>query len=240
MKSIRRNIFYCIYNDRNIVKALALAVFVKNMVKSSSIPNFTIDKLHKLTGLHATTIKKRLKTLDNLGLISRTGNNEEHLVFNSISSHHKFRNVDISKAIFDSVKDVEKSLLTFVVVEIQKRKNFVKQLLNLKETAKNYAEAKAANKKCRAFGLYGEYQEYGISYRKIAKEMCVSVAKAVSIVKYAVENQFLNKTHNQKQVFCLGVASIAKYELNIGGTFYTKDNIYKIYANTYTLGSRLN
>ena len=73
MKSIRRNIFYCIYNDRNIVKALALAVFVKNMVKSSSIPNFTIDKLHKLTGLHATTIKKRLKTLDNLVLLAEQG-----------------------------------------------------------------------------------------------------------------------------------------------------------------------
>ena len=240
MKSIRRNIFYCIYNDKNIVKALALAVFVKHRIKSSTITNFTIDKLHKLTGLHATTIKKRLKTLKELGLISRTGNNEEHLVFNSISSHNKFRNVDISKAIFDTIKDIEKSLLTFIVVEIQKRKNFVKQILNLVQKARNYKEGKAARRKCRVFGLQGEYKEYGISYKRIAKEMCVSVAKAVSIIRYAVENQFLNKTHNQKQVFCLGVASMAKYELNIGGTFYTKDNIYKIYANTYTLGSRLN
>lgn len=239
MKSIRRNIFYCIYNDKNIVKALALAVFVKHRVKSSTITNFTIDKLHKLTNLHSTTIKKRLKTLNELGLISRSGNNNEHLVFNSISSHNKFRNIDISKAIFDTIKDVEKSLLTFIVVEIQKRKNFVKQILNTTSNSKSYKELKSARRKCRVFGLRGEYKEYGISYKKIAREMCVSVAKAVNIIKYAIENQFLNKEHNQSQVFCLGIASMAKYVSNVGGTFYTKDNIYKIYANTYTLGARL-
>lgn len=239
MKSIRRNIFYCIYNDKNIVKALALAVFVKHRVKSSTITNFTIDKLHKLTNLHSTTIKKRLKTLNELGLISRSGNNNEHLVFNSISSHNKFRNIDISKAIFDTIKDVEKSLLTFIVVEIQKRKNFVKQILNTASNSKSYKELKSARRKCRVFGLRGEYKEYGISYKKIAKEMCVSVAKAVNIIKFAVENQFLNKEHNQTQVFCLGIGIASKYGVNVGGTFCTNNNIYKIYANTYSLGYRL-
>ena len=51
------------YKNKSVTKALALAIFVKNRIKSSTIQDFSYNKLHLLTGLHINTLKKRLDVL---------------------------------------------------------------------------------------------------------------------------------------------------------------------------------
>jgi DNA-binding MarR family transcriptional regulator len=239
MVTLRRNIFNAIPDDKQYVKALALAIFIKRTYKSSMVTNYSIYKLHLLTGLHASTLSKRLRTLKQLGFIEYVGKNREHLVIKSMSSHNKNRNIDISNIIFDDVKTIEKSLLALVVVEIQKRKNFAKQIINTLANPKDVKEYKNAKRLCRLFGWGHKYNENGISYKRIAKEMGVSIQKAVGIIKFAVAKEFLNVRHRQMQKYCRGIGSMVKHLDLKGYTFCTKDNIYVILANEYSLGNRL-
>lgn len=126
-----------------------------------------------------------------------------------------------------------------VVVEIQRRKNFVKHIINTVANPKTKNEYKLAKRKCREYGYDRVYREFGISYQRIAKEMGVCVQKAMRVVKYAIDKCFLAVTHNQKQVYCKGAACFDKYIDKKNYTFCTKDNFYFIYANVYSLGSRL-
>ena len=240
MKAIRRNIFNTISSDKAVVKALALAVFIKRRFQSSTIHNYTVNKLHELTGLHATTIRKRIGTLDELGFITRAGKNREHLVVTSMSSHNSRRNVDISSILCDNIQEIEKSLFAMAIVEIQKRKNFVKQVINLAYcTPNNLAECKNARRKCRELGYGREYKEYGISYKRIAKKLGICLQKAINIVKFAIENEFLTVTKRCTQKFVPGVKSMQDC-IELGkNTFCTNNNVYTVYANQYALGTRV-
>lgn len=240
MKAIRRNIFNSVSSDKAIVKALALAVFIKRRFQSSTVHNYTVNKLHELTGLHATTIKKRISTLDELGFITRIGKCKEHLVVKSMSSHNASRNVDISAILCDNIQEIEKSLFAMVIVEIQKRKDFVKQVINLAHhNPRNTRECKSAQRKCRELGYGREYKEYGISYKRIAKALGICLQKAISIVKFAVENEFLTVTKRCVKKFVPGAKAMQEY-MSLGkNTFCTTNNVYTVYANQYALGSRV-
>lgn len=226
-------------DEKQFVKAFALAIFIKHKFVSSTVTNFTIDKLHKCTGLHATTIKKRLKVLLNLGFVEfSNGGNRKHLTIKSMSSHNKSRNVDLSCIVFDSIKDIEKSLLALVIVEIQKRKDYAKQIINSAKNPKTLKECKSAKRKCRLFGYGREYIENGISYKRIAKELGVCVQKALKIVRYAVEKLFLEVFHRQRQVFLPGAKFVEDVLPKNSFTFCTRNNKYTIFANEYKVGSR--
>lgn len=239
MEAIRRNIFNMIPDDKQFVKAFSLAIFIKHKFVSSTVTNFSFNKLHKITGLHSVTLKKRIRVLKNLGFIEYIGRNNEHLVVKSMSSHNKLRNIDLSNIVFDTIKDIEKSLLTLIVVEIQKRKNYVKQIINAFVNPKTTKQYKAARRKCRLFGYGHQYNEYGISYKRIAREMGVGIQKAVKIIKFAVKYKFLEIIHRQEQEFCYGIKLIDKYDGKKDYTFCTKNNKYTIFANEYVLGSRV-
>lgn len=239
MVTLRRNIFNAIPDDKQYVKAFALAIFIKRNFKSSMVTNFSVHKLHLLTGLHASTIVKRLRVLKNLGLVEYVGKHKEHLLIKSMSSHNKSRNIDISSLIFNDIKAIEKSLLALVVVEIQRRKNFAKQIINTLANPKDIKEYKRAKRLCRLFGWDHKYRENGISYNRIAKEMGVSVQKAVGIIKFAAENNFIVVKHRQLQKYSRGIGSIISHIDLKGYTFCTKDNLYVVLANEYSLGSRV-
>lgn len=238
IKGIRRNIFMGIGLDKTLVKALALAVFIKTRFASSCVRNFSYRKLRALTGLHDTTLKKRIAKLEEYGLITRVGRNNEHLVVSSIASHNNRRNVDISRIEVETIKEIENSILAMVVVEMQKRKDFVKHILNCVANPKDTREYKRSRRICRDYGYQGEYKEYGISYKRIAKEMGVCLQKAIRIVKYALTNDFLNVEHRQAQIRIQGAIFLDKYFEGGYYTFCTKNNAYRIYANVYSLGSR--
>lgn len=231
---IRRNIHSKIVGDANTAKAVALALYIKKIFRSSAINNFTYNKLHKLTGLHITTLKKRVAKLRDMGLAKFVGKNNT-LVISSVKSKCEYRNVNIGE--FENVKDVEKSLYAHILVEIQKRKEFVKQLLRLRRNPEK-GEKDAHKKACKKVVEFGldkvkEFKDNGISYKTIAKKMGVSLQKAFNTIRWAVERNIIIKNKHQEQ-FQLKGYNPAYLEFN-DYTFYTNSNIYKIYSNTYSL-----
>lgn len=231
MQNFRRKLLHKMPNNAMMVKSLALALYVKKKVASSTINDFSYNKLANLTGLHINTLKKRVSYLKSIGLAKLVSG--KHLVFCSLASSSKHRNIDITKIVYDSVKDVEKCLYALFVVEIQKRKDFVKHTLQSAHNPKNIKEMKKAKEICRRYGYYDkEFKDFGISYKTIAKKLGVCLQKAFSIVEYAIEHLFLAKANNFVQVYCKGIGMMQKYVEN-NFTFCTQNNIYYIYANTY-------
>lgn len=225
------------YNNNKLVKALSLAIFVKNQIVSSTINNYTIDKLHTITSLHPTTIKKRLNTLKQMGLVKFIGKNKEHMIFESITSSSEHRNVYAEFVMFDNIKDIEKSLYALLVIEIQKTKDFAKHTIQSMKKPSNIDEYKKAKKICNRYGYGNEYKEYGISYKYIAKKLGVCLQKAFNVVKFAVEKGFLCKFNRQKQEFSYRIGCTSKFCENKDYTFCTLNNKYMILANVYSIGS---
>ena len=54
------------YRNPNIRKAIAFSLFVKSQVVSSTVQEWTINKMHTITGVSALAIRDRLRTLREL------------------------------------------------------------------------------------------------------------------------------------------------------------------------------
>lgn len=232
---LRRTILWSSRND-GLLKAVALSLFFKNRFVSSTVNNFTYNKIKSATGLHITTIKKRIDTLKKYGLVSIKNNN---LVFLSISSSNADRNVVISCEKDTSIKDIEKLLYTAMVVEIQRKKDFVKHLLQTAHDPKKHqklGEVKRARKLCRKYGYdKKEFIDNGLSYKTIAKKLCISVQKAFDIISFAVEKNIIDKVKRVQQVYFKGIGKRISYLYDIDYTFCTSNNLYRVYANRYTV-----
>ena len=83
LKAIRRSFIYQLYKNQDLRKAFALALYIKLNFVSSDVSHYSLNKLHKLTGLHYQTLKKRLETLRKYNLIKFNG---DSLVFCKVSS----------------------------------------------------------------------------------------------------------------------------------------------------------
>lgn len=235
MAQLRRHIFYNSRGNANMIKALALAVYIKHNVVSSTITNYTTNKLRNLTGLSYSSITKRINTLKQLGFVKFVGRNNQHLVIGNMTSHCKHRNIDLSKCVVDSVKDIEKSLYAMFILEIQKRKDFVKHMIQSVNNPSNLVEHKKARQICKRYGYDREFKEYGISYKTIAKKLGVCLQKAFEIVKFAIENNMIVKYKHCKQLYVKGIKNAQKFCDFNDVTFVTNNNAYKIYANSYAI-----
>jgi hypothetical protein len=120
-------------------------------------------------------------------------------------------------------------------VEIQKRKDFVKHTIQTAYNPKELEEMKKARKLCNRYGYGKEYKEYGLSYKTIAKKLGVSIQKAFEIVKFAIVNNMIVKHNHIKQLYIKGIGFAQKYCSFNDVTFFTTNNAYKIYANTYRI-----
>lgn len=222
------------YRRADVLKAFALALFIKNTIKSSTINDFSYNKLHIITGLHITTLKKRIETLKKLNLISYEGRNKQHLCIKSIISNRERRNYNIQDINFNSVKDIEDSLYIYLFVEIQRRKDFVKHTIEAAHNGHDLKTIKRAKRLCRRYGYDEKYHEFGLSYKTIAKKLGICIQKAFRIVKLAVEWGFVKKYKRIEQIYCRGIKKFSKY-LEGDATFFTKDNAYIVLANAYSL-----
>lgn len=230
-------------HNSNVIRAVALAIFVKHLIPSSCIKNFSWYKLHKLTGLHYNTLKKRLQSLERLGLVERMGKAQTTLRFKRIASKNARRNINLSEIKFDSVADVEKSLLAMFVVEIQRHKDFYKQVFASLRNPKDLNELKWARNAKKRCGNAEKFVERGLSYKTIAEKLHIGVQKAIAIVKWAVENKFLRKIRpkwskvNLKGAFRGGFERLGQ-SWEDGFTFVMSNCVVLVKANRYKVGSR--
>lgn len=98
MKKISRKIFNENISDADAVKALALLIFVKIKYPTSVVPNFSYYKLKKTTGLHISTLKKRIETLGNMDLLIFVGKYNQHLLFKKIRAQKSNVNFSVEEA----------------------------------------------------------------------------------------------------------------------------------------------
>lgn len=160
MKYIRRSLISECFCNKELLKALAMAYLIKHRTKSSNVHHYSINLIRTITGIHANTIKKRLQTLNEYGLLLIE---KDNLIIRSTVSKHTKRNMNIGRMDFTSVKTVERSLQALQVVFLQQRKDFCKHTIHNAHNGFNPKKIKAARKACRKYGFGDKYVERGLS-----------------------------------------------------------------------------
>ena len=237
--NIRKRFISKVKTDQIGQKLLATAIYLKCKLKDSKFKHYTLNKRAVATNLDYKTLRKYMPLLQSNGYVHIEGTGKNQIfVVNSLASKRTTQNIDIGKYDFASLKNTIKSLGAFIVIRLQSKKDEMKQLSQNLHDPKNSASYKAARKKAKKLiregvlqSLNQEYKEYGLSYKRIAKELGCSLATAVKIVKWVVENGWATKQRNFERIYAKGVNGMPVE----GYTFATKDNLYIIHPNTYTL-----
>ncbi len=239
MKYLNKKLFERISLGQDYARAIAFSVMMKqqNLV-SSTVTKCTINKLHKMTGLHAKSIEKYLLRLSEMKLIEERPNGD--IVFKSLSSKSESRNMPpLDFEQFHTFNDIEMGLYTVVIMEIIRRKEYVKKMTDIRFNPKKDDNFKKACKYCRKHHITREYKENGLSYEGIATRLNISKSKAEKVIKFAIKHKLLKKHNRQIQLPIWGigkkVSNKEAFKATIGCTFVTKHNVYKVLANTYTI-----
>ncbi len=219
------------FGNKELLKAIALLLLIRKRLGSNIVKNFSVNKLVGITGVHAHTIRKRMRVLSEYGLAVMEG---QTLVLRSIVSKHTRRNVKLGerKMDYSSLKGIEYSLQAILVVTIQNRKEFAKQTIrNAHGGSRDYKTVKAARSAARKFGYGDEYVEKGLSYRTIARRLGVCIKTAVEVVKFGVKRAFFTKATRFLSTY---MPSVCGRDI-FGYTFTTRNYAYVVLANTYTV-----
>ena len=234
---------YRLYNEitkgLNYARAIAFSILVKQHdLVSSTIKGCTINKLHEMTGLHANTIKKHLLKLAEINLIDELPNGS--IVFRSLSNKHENRNMPpIDFDNFKTLTEIQYAVYTVAIMERLKRMKYTEEKCNARFNPTKDDDFVTARKYCREHNITKPFQDNGLSFDGIAKELNISSGTAEAVIKFAVKHHFLEKHNRQIQV---PVWHVGKTVLNkaafletVGAHFCTKHNVYKVLANTYTI-----
>lgn len=232
IKNIRYSIVNGLFKDKASLKAIALLLFFYHRSGRNVLKNWSVNKLANVTGVHAYTIKKRIATLVDLGYAKVDGSS---LVFLSVVSKHKDRNINISDICYDTIKDVEKSLYAILLCIVQSRKDFCKRTILQARTAKKFDVIKKARALKRKYGYGDTYTENGLSYKRIAQKLGISLKTAFDYVKYAVVKKFVAVQNHFHSTF---MPKVGRYPVPCF-TFTTNNYAYNVTANTYTIISKL-
>lgn len=235
---IRRKIMNECKGNPRLQKAVAIVLYMKQTLsRDGMIKDFSYNKIYELIGIAPTTLRKYLPIMEQHGFVCFQGQN---LVLKSLHSKHKDRNICVDKFNFNSFKDTFKSLRSFLALIVQAHKDFLKRTLQVVANPKNNKEFQAARKLVGRLVKQGilsdrhqKYKEFGLGYKRIAKEIGSCVKTAQNIMRYAEDNGWCTKQHNQEQIFA---PKVNKRKID-GYTFSTKNNLYIVYANTYSIDS---
>ena len=227
-KNLRYKLAFQMFRSNKLLKAIAMSLLVRKRTNTNIVKNFTLNKLATITGMHPTTIKKRLQTLNEYGLLTYSGKN---LVFRSLVSKHKVRNIRLAKIAYKKIKDIERSLQAILVANIQLRKDYAKRTILTAHRGRNTKQVKRAQKLSRRYKWAHDYVERGLGYKKIAKTLNCCKETAIKIVKFAEKWSILKK---QTHIIYERITGINFYPLNnLGYTYTTKNFAVTVKANTY-------
>ncbi len=236
---IKKAIITSVIGDMDGQKILALAIYLKKVLTNSRIKHYNLNRLSGASGITYKTLKTYVPLLEQNKYIHFEGSgNKKILVLNRLSSRNNNRNIDINMFDFTSYRGVINSLRAYIVINIQVKKEYIKQMLNNRQNPKWNIDYKNLNRKVNKMvrngqlnSPYQKYEEYGISYERFKKELGCSIVTATKAVKYAVDHGWLEKRPNYVQTYSRGV----NYYEAEGYTFTTKNNLYNIKANIYSI-----
>jgi hypothetical protein len=237
---VRRKFINECKGQPKLQKALALALYMKHCFgRSSMVSDYSINKLHTITGVSATTLKKYLPVIREHGWLKYEGKCNNHLEICHLSSHSKGRNIKVDRFCFKSFKDVYRSLRAFLALIIQSRKDFIKRTIQIATDPKRGQNFKAARKFMKRLvrkgslrSIYDEYKELGLGYKRIAKETGNCVKTAQNTMKYAIKHGWVKKETRFKRVFS------PNYRVE-GSNFYKNGFSYFILSNVYNINKSI-
>lgn len=233
------------YRNSALRKAIAFSLFIKARTCNSIVKNCTINKLHDITGVSANAVKDRLSVLEEMGLVERVGVKQQHLVFKSLHSNTSHRNVIIpnfkfkpnkkssKNAYAQEIKFIENILTAILLVEIQRRKNYAKQIIQQGQQPHSKKEYTEAVKVCNNLDYGRKFIDNGISYVYMSRYIGMSIYKSIQISKFAQKLHLIKKIKN----FVKRIPICLKYveDMITNYTFSYRNYIYKIGANKYAL-----
>ena len=228
IRNIRYSITNKLFRDKKSLKAISLLLFFYHKYEGNVLKNWSINKIASVTGVNAMTVKKRINTLLDNGYAKIEGNS---LILLSVVSKHKDRNINISNICYDTIKDVEKSLYAVLLCIIQAHKDFCKRTILQAKNAKNAKTLRMARSLKRKYGYSETYDERGLSYRRIALNLGISLKTAFDYVKYAVKKGFVNVQSHFLRLF---TPNVNRYPIE-EYTFTTDNYAYIVTPNTYTI-----
>ena len=238
MKYIRRRILSEISGSQQKQKAVAFALLLKDRTDDSSVVmDFTIYKLQKLTageggkgGMSYKTIRKYLDVLVKMGYAEIRGGN---LYIKSMASASKHRNICISAFSIDKTKNIFNQIRELLFLAIQAHKDFIQSLLRLRKDPPRGTDFRKLRRLCKKCcdNPDAEYEEYGLSYNRIAAEIGCCSRTAIKVVKDAVRRKWCTKENHCEVVRMDGV----HFREIPGYAFTTQNYGFILRPNTYTL-----
>lgn len=236
---LRRRTLNEIKGQPKLQKALAIALLVKSRLdRKQTIRDYNITKISDIAKVSPTTIKKYMPILKRMGLVALFGRNKQHITFRAVHSKTNNRNVDITQFKLDNFLNVLRSIQAYLAIAIQARKEYVKRTIQIANNPNNLKDYKDARQEVKRLVRRGylhdvkqQYEEYGISYKRFAKEIGICERTAFDVIVFAISNGWLVKHKNVIQVY----APKVNYRKIKGFTFSTEDNLYIVKANTYTI-----
>lgn len=228
----------------NQAKSIALLLFVRMYQNTNSrdAKDYTVNKLHEITHIHAETIKKRISFLEDMGLIGYS--ERKQIVFLKARAHNPIHNMTITIPYNATIKDIEKIILAVRLQMKIRQKEYLRNVLSIArdgftsdgkparlETIKR--AKKWLREHCNIDWHKRGFVDYGWSYNAIAKYLGVSIKQVCEILKFAIRENFIVKhTHSMYKRIS------SKFELDyIQHTFLLNNYSYKVYSNTYSLGT---
>ena len=238
---IKVNVKYIAKSSRSELLAVAFVATVRayESIKGARY-SYSVNALHKLTGVHAKTIGKRVATLKRMGLAIE-GNGKIRLL--SVKSKHSGHNVQLGIEIGrKTLKNTEKAVLQERFMNKLRQIDYYRNAISRHKDFSNNPKSKMTLAEYKKLSLWlrshcktdyrnGKFVDYGWSYKNIAKFLFVSIKTAVEIVKSVVESGRVTKKKTSMFKRLTGKQEV-EY---IKHTFTYHNYSYKVYANIYTI-----
>lgn len=236
-----RKKFISACRDRERRDALALAIVLKSRLgRKSVIRDFTVNRVSVVTGVSARVVGRLLPLMIRYGYCETVGPGGRHLSTRKLHSGRNGLNCRVP-AMDPSMKytDVRRMLLTFGLLLLQSGKEYVRKIAGMRKDPGSYEEYRDTRRKITALSRKGtikstrpEYSEHGMSYRRIAERLGISVRSAFSIVRNARNLGLIVWKKVCEQICVPGICRRRDPERF---TFSTMNNIYIVGANIYSL-----
>lgn len=216
------------FADKGEIKKLSIFLFLKSRFYSSVIKGSQCRKLASVIGISKSTAAKYMKVADEMGVFIKQG--DDLLIISPKLLAYKLH-IDNGAGFLlekcNSVKEIEQKLLQSLIKRKSDQFNYIKQKsLHLKKTTKTYAQKKNAIKFMRDRKV--AEGKYSVSYKRIAKNLGVSVGKAYRLILKMIKAGRVIKF----TTFKIAYAGNKKYS-GIGHFLSNKGNYIVVGRNEY-------
>lgn len=242
---LKRSILYWAKGNKSRIEALAFLVMLKKYSSQSTINRFSVNKISTITGCSWATCKKYIRILIDLNIVGYS-NEDRILVLKRLSSGTKHRNIPVDGLDFRKLKYAKDSVRHLIHMLSLSAKRFIRESIRTVTNPKKWPSKKQkddydkAVKFCKKFsernaetGKY-EYNDYGMSYKTIAKNFGVSEMTAFRIIKSGVKKHLFKKYNHYNWEHCDGTSQHC-YDYF---TFVWEGYGCTVTANTYELSGK--